>query len=280
MQKGYILFRNRAVLACLHMNSFAKKPNISIIIPALNEEAYIARVLQSIREQNYNGAIQVIVVDGGSTDKTKEIVQNFRMRFSDFELVDADKGVSLARNRGAERAKHDIILFLDADMAMPRGFMNAMVSHIPKNADFVALASHRPISKNLLDYFFTYAFFFAIYIFRAWHPICSGSFLLTTKRNHRKIGGFDERLKIMGEDVDYGKRSIKFGARYIIWLRPQILASPRRLQEQGRLRLAWTWVSAYWYSLFVGPLHEDSGFLYSFGSHKPEQDKRSIQKSE
>lgn len=88
-------------------------PSISIIIPLYNKGPYIARALNSILGQTFKD-IEVIVVDGGSTDNGLDIVR----RFDDPRIKcirQTGKGVSQARNQGVEMAQANMIAFLDAD---------------------------------------------------------------------------------------------------------------------------------------------------------------------
>ena len=88
---------------------------ISVIIPCYNQEKYIEKTLKSLLE--YPSIFsQIIVVDDGSKDKSKDIILNLT---NDHEIIDylhqKNSGVSKARNTGLKHAKNDYILFLDAD---------------------------------------------------------------------------------------------------------------------------------------------------------------------
>lgn len=86
---------------------------ISVIIPTLNEEARIAKRLDEL--DHMPGITEVIVVDGGSTDRTSEIVS----RRPNVRLVCAPKGRATQMNRGAAEAAGDVLLFLHADVSPP-----------------------------------------------------------------------------------------------------------------------------------------------------------------
>lgn len=84
---------------------------ISVIIPTFNRAKFLSRCVKSVLAQNYP-LIQIIVIDDGSTDNTREVV-------SKFDRVDyyfqSNKGVSAARNYGVEKAQGRYIAFLDSD---------------------------------------------------------------------------------------------------------------------------------------------------------------------
>jgi len=93
-----------------------KAPKFSVIIPAHNEEDVIERAIKSVLNQTFQD-FEIIVSNDGSTDKTKEIVENLIKRDKRIKILNRDKGHSaaFARNRGAEKAKGEIFIFLDAD---------------------------------------------------------------------------------------------------------------------------------------------------------------------
>ena len=86
---------------------------ISVVIPAYNEEQALPATLRSLLAQP--GAYEVIVVDGGSTDRTCEIVR----AESNVRLLTAPKGRASQMNAGAKEAGGDLLLFLHADTVLP-----------------------------------------------------------------------------------------------------------------------------------------------------------------
>ena len=88
------------------------KPEVSIIVPTLNDREYIEDALRSIFAQTYTD-YEVIVVDGGSTDGTEKIAGGYSNRIIFFQQ--RGSGVSQARNEAIRKAKGRYITFLDAD---------------------------------------------------------------------------------------------------------------------------------------------------------------------
>jgi len=109
---------------------------ISIVIPAHNAEKTIERCLESIFAQTYRD-FEVIVVDDGSTDRTREIVDNFARRFdignSKLELIQQkNAGAQAARNRGFREIQCQIsnikyLLFCDADVVLREDCLEKMI---------------------------------------------------------------------------------------------------------------------------------------------------------
>lgn len=88
---------------------------VSIIIPAYNVEKYILKCINSLLEQTEK-EIEIIVVDDGSTDTTNLIVKNIIEQHNNIVLIKQEnKGVSVARNIGLQKAKGKYIMLIDAD---------------------------------------------------------------------------------------------------------------------------------------------------------------------
>ncbi|MEH2157133.1 glycosyltransferase family 2 protein [Nostoc sp.] len=89
-------------------------PKVSVIIPAYNTEAYIAKAIESALEQTLDD-IEVIIVDDGSTDKTVEIAKSFTDQRLKIMVNQQNLGVSAARNRALRAAQGEWIAVLDSD---------------------------------------------------------------------------------------------------------------------------------------------------------------------
>lgn len=87
---------------------------VSVVIPAYNEEKYLAECLRSLARQTEK-ADEIIVVDNNSTDKTSAIAKRHHCRV----VTESQQGISYARNAGFNAAKGDIIARCDADTVVP-----------------------------------------------------------------------------------------------------------------------------------------------------------------
>ncbi|MDI6101833.1 glycosyltransferase family A protein [Actinoplanes sp. NEAU-A12] len=101
------------------------RPRISVVIPAYNEESMIGPCLQAVLGQS-RAADEVIVVDNNSTDRTAEILHDFRE--SVIVLGEPRQGVQHARNRGLNAATGDIIVRIDADTRLPENYLAEVVA--------------------------------------------------------------------------------------------------------------------------------------------------------
>jgi len=91
-----------------------KHPEVSIIIPTYNREKTIARAVKSVLNQTFED-FELIIVDDGSTDKTEEIVLNFKDRRLKYIKQKENNGANFCRNRGIELSKGKYLAFQDSD---------------------------------------------------------------------------------------------------------------------------------------------------------------------
>lgn len=103
-------------------------PKVSVVIPAYNYERYVGDAIRSALGQDYDGELEVLVVDDGSSDGTAEVVRGFG---DSVRLVCRENGgLPAARNTGIREASGEYLVFLDADDELERGavetFMGAM----------------------------------------------------------------------------------------------------------------------------------------------------------
>jgi peptidoglycan/xylan/chitin deacetylase (PgdA/CDA1 family)/GT2 family glycosyltransferase len=110
---------------------------ISIVIPALNEERFIAECLESLKNQDYPGEYEIIVADNGSTDSTADIARDYGAKV--IRCLEK-KSVTYARQVGAYAAHGDIIAQADADTVYPRDWLSKIADHFSTHPDAAALA--------------------------------------------------------------------------------------------------------------------------------------------
>lgn len=100
---------------------------ISVIIPTFNRANILERTLISIKDQNTDVKFEVIVVDNGSNDHTKQICEEYAKFIADFHyLFDDTPGLLTGRHLGAQNAKANILCFLDDDVALDNNYINSV----------------------------------------------------------------------------------------------------------------------------------------------------------
>lgn len=113
---------------------------LSVICPIYNEEKYIAKCLDSILEQDYpKDDLEIILVDGMSNDKTRDIVGKYTAQYTFIRVIDNPNRIApWAMNIGIKQSKGDIVMRLDAHAIYERNYFSALVSGLQHyNADNV-----------------------------------------------------------------------------------------------------------------------------------------------
>jgi len=240
---------------------------ISIIIPALNEEDYLPRLLQSFTTQKYTGIYEIIIVDGNSTDNTAMVVNEYQKRLPNLFLYQSKRGVSRQRNYGARKARYESLIFLDADMELPKKSLSKIQKHFRIKSNFIAVPALFPYDWKIRDVFAFLASVILFWVVKNRYPIIAGMCIITTKQVHERIQGFNENV-VVAEDLDYGFRAFKSGAVYHMFFNILIRGSARRLEKMGRLKLGRLWYKWYVHNIKNGPITNSDTFEYEFGNFK------------
>ncbi|UJH91746.1 glycosyltransferase family 2 protein [Antarcticibacterium sp. 1MA-6-2] len=111
---------------------------ISVIIPTYNREKLIGEAIKSVLDQDYNGNVEIVISDDGSTDNTVEVVSSFgsNVTFLHKPVDCLSQGASGARNRGILKASQPYICFLDSDDLYLPGHLKKMVSALEAKSEF------------------------------------------------------------------------------------------------------------------------------------------------
>ena len=202
------------------------KPTISIIIPVLNEAEYIKKVLLSISENSGSDQIkEILVIDGGSTDGTKNIALTYGA-----EVLHSKKGRAVQMNLGAKKATGDLLYFLHVDSLPPKNFDLSIVQAV-ENGNEVGCFQMRFNSKSRFLKFFGWCT-------RINHQICRGGdqTLFITRNLFLETSGFNEDY-IIYEDNEFIQRIYKLRPFKII--PATVVTSARRYEEKGMVKLQW-----------------------------------------
>lgn len=114
-------------------------PRVSFVVVARDEERLLPSVLASIRHQHTDCDYEVVVVDGGSTDRTREMARDAGAR-----VVDGPReGIGAARNRGAEVATGEWLAFVDADTSLAPDYVDSMLAFVESRGLVAASSRYR-----------------------------------------------------------------------------------------------------------------------------------------
>jgi glycosyltransferase involved in cell wall biosynthesis len=190
-----------------HKNS--SQPIFSVVIPAFNEEKFIAKTLESVLEQDFKN-FELIVVDNNSTDKTAEIAK----KFGAIVFSEKNQGIAFARQKGFLNTKGKIIASTDADTILPKNWLSKIFGEFKKDENLVAFGGSchfysgpilvRLASKFLLKSFLILDKFFS----GGWNLM--GCNMAIKKEVFFKIGGFNTNLKL-NEESEISSRLRKVG---------------------------------------------------------------------
>jgi glycosyltransferase involved in cell wall biosynthesis len=113
---------------------------VSVIIPTYNRASFISGTVQSILDQEYHN-LEILIVDDGSTDSTKEIVNSLQQKYSNILYYENSRvnGPSGARNTGLLRASGDYLAFLDSDDKWLEGHLSLAVQTLEENQNIDVL---------------------------------------------------------------------------------------------------------------------------------------------
>ncbi len=204
-------------------------PKISVIIPSYNEEKYLNYPLNALHKQTFKD-FEIIVVDGNSSDKTRDIAKKHGARI----IIEKRKGIGLARNTGAKKARGSILFFTNADTAPSPDVLNIYNELFKDNAVVAATGPMVPLEKTTHFIQFGYKFAsvsLAKFSFKLGMPAMSGSNIAVRKASFEKAGGFNELLETY-EDIDLIARVKRLGS--VVYADDAVVAtSTRRIEAWG-----------------------------------------------
>lgn len=183
----------------------------TFVVPTYNNEATIGKCLASIEGQTCRD-YEIIVVDGNSSDKTREICERFGVEFI---LLEAKLNPAVKRNVGAAKAKGDILCFIDSDCVLPADYLtNVSKVFEEKNADAVSGMTLPSPESNFIGYLtgLEYEARFNS-MGDGYVSVAASTCLSVRKEAFLDVDGFIEIFndKAVGEDWDLSARLVQKG---------------------------------------------------------------------
>lgn len=204
---------------------------ISVVVPAYNEEKYIGKTLSSIKALTVNKDwdIEMLVINGGSTDNTKAVAQKCGAKVVD----EPHKGIGFARKEGIKHAKGEIVAFTDADTVVPKDWLIKHVSELSKPGVSFTYGTFR-VTDGRFPYYHFINFIQPHWLWLIHHlfdkPIAAGQNLAFWREKALAVGGFDEKI-LLFEDIDFAIRMKKAGKT--IFIPDLIVISSGRRSNEG-----------------------------------------------
>jgi glycosyltransferase involved in cell wall biosynthesis len=190
------------------------QPKLTVLLAVRDAAHEVAGQLDALAAQEWSQPWEVVVVDNGSRDRTREVVEGYRARLPQLRVIDAAErpGQAYALNQGIRAARADAVAFCDADDEVAPGWVAAMGEALQRH-DFVAARSDvtklnepwllatrepQPLGRLSTTSFAPYA------------PYAGSSSLGVRRSVHESLGGFDESMPVMF-DLDYSLRAHECG---------------------------------------------------------------------
>ena len=226
--------------------------HISIIIPVLNENQYIGKLLKHLETASSSKNIaEIIIVDGGSTDNSINIISQFK----DVILIHSEKGRAKQMNKGAKVAKGSVLYFLHADSLPPKHFDTLIINQIQQNNQ----AGCFKMQFDSTHWWLRLAGWLTKFNWR----ICRGGdqSLFITKTLFDNIGGYNERYSIYEDNILINEL---YNRKQFVVINKNLKSSARMYQKHG----VWKIQYYYWSIYFKRWLGADAETLYKYYKKK------------
>ena len=245
----------------------------SIIIPTLNEEQYLPKLLSDLAKQQKKN-FEVIIVDGKSNDTTAEKVKNFSEKLPlSFFQVDK-RNVSYQRNFGAKKGSGQYFVFLDADTRVPQDFTFAL-QHACASRGFKLIlpsiqwddtSQKAKIMISIVKSIIRASQYYG-------RPLATGGNFAIEREVFETLKGFNEDVFI-SEDHDLMRRAYDAGVKAKIAKNVKVTISMRRGKMEGDMSLSYKYVIAF---LMYTMTPTDKAlkaklFEYEMGGHHYDED--------
>jgi len=205
--------------------------NISVIIPAYNEENYLPETLAHLGRAAavVSHHLEIVVVDNESNDGTRGIAESFGAKV----FQERERNIGKVRNTGARNSAADVLIFLDADTLVPETLLVRIARALEDDqclGGAVAVESAGIKRKSMRIYLRGWKFWGALFNMK------QGAAQFCRKRVFDELHGYDETV-FVGEDVEFYWRLSKFARSnngYLLFIEDQkVTTSGRRFEKMG-----------------------------------------------
>jgi cellulose synthase/poly-beta-1,6-N-acetylglucosamine synthase-like glycosyltransferase len=204
------------------MDDYKAPSSVTVVVPVINRELTIQPLLESLQKLDYDSKkVEVIVVDGNSTDKTQDIVKKYPVKL----VVEKKKGLNHARNMGIKCGKGEIVAFTDSDCVVPPNWITKIVENFkdPKvscvggsaealDTDFVSQYADNSVVR-LMPFFTKREELEKVKPFFR-HP--AGCNMAFRRKVAEDVGYFDENIKYGFDEVEFADRVCKAGYKMVL----------------------------------------------------------------
>jgi rSAM/selenodomain-associated transferase 2 len=222
---------------------------VSVIVPALNEADNIRQTIAAARRDYALDEVEIVVVDGGSSDDTPNLVP------PDVALVESPRGRAVQMNRGAAASQGEILIFCHADSQLPAGWREAVIETLSQPG--VSGGTFQTLilpERGIFMYIRNRSRYAA-----DWWRMYGDQAQFMRRATFERVGGFPE-LPLM-EDVEM-MRALHGEGRLVRIDHPRVVTSSRRFLERGFLRQSLMNLWSMFRYLRLGATPEDIARVY------------------
>ena len=236
---------------------------MTIAIPAHNEEAYLGSCLDAViaeidRDRSTPGrgsddaSIEILVIDNASSDGTAAVAESrvaaAHAAGADLRVVlESRKGLTRARQCGQREARGALVGWVDADTAMPAGWIDRVRRAFATAPDVVCVSGpYRYIEQTRWQRLLVKLYWRALAMpsYRLTGYMAVGGNFAVRREAVERIGGFDETIAFYGEDTNIARRLSKVG-KVVFDLALEMPTSARRFAAEGLWRTAFAYASNF-----------------------------------
>jgi glycosyltransferase involved in cell wall biosynthesis len=210
---------------------------ISIVTLSFNQRAYLQQALDSVLSQNYSG-LEYIVVDPGSTDGSREIIERYRSRLRAV-IFEPDEGPADGLNKGFSVATGDIFGFLNSDDILYAGAVSEAVRYLSKHPKIDVVSGHaKVIGPDEHVYRLSYSDRWNVYRYVYGGAVIIQPSTFFRRSAFERAGKFNPENRATWDGelfFDMARAGCRFGRSNSIWsgyrLHPESVTASRRLEE-------------------------------------------------
>ncbi len=239
------------------------KPFFSIVIPTLNEEKYLPKLLSDLYRQKEKD-FEIIVTDSFSKDQTKKSIDLYRNNLTLDFILTRQKNVSAQRNYGAKKAQGDFLIFLDADARINASFLEKIKKYINKKKGLLFLPYLMP-DREYKQYKPLFDLGNILVELSQSLPkrFSLGGSIIIERNFFNLIGGFNDEL-YLSEDHELIQRAGSWGVTLKFIKETRVYFSLRRMKKEGQIKFFYKYFIATARRLFSGEI-KDKIFEYQMG---------------
>lgn len=239
------------------------KPFFSIVIPTLNEEKFLPKLLNDLSKQTEKN-FEVVIVDGKSNDQTIKKAKNFENKLKLRVIYSGKRNLCYQRNLGAKKSFGDYLVFMDADIMIYKSYLSVLKEAIKKNSYLFLTTYQLPDTNDQINIFLSQMANYGLEILKIINKqMAPGYNFVVYKNIFIKIGGFNEKTTF-SEDHELSIRLLKSGVKLNIIPKSLLKWSFRRFKKDGRLPIIIKYGFASLYSILFGEI-TDKNFGYQMG---------------